>query len=368
MNTEEVNIELHDNGAEELNVELHDINYIPGYKEAEEERRAFYEEVKQKVENGEFNGKDLTCIEILEDTNIYDLETGFYYVNEGVKLNYTEMYADKNPPIEITTKSMLKVIKKVEAEDKAYVYYTLTTLNQEVDPTHYSPLGTYHGFIQLMNLIAVRWLGYEPRFVSQEIIRNLVDGSLDYKLLENKPKINNVELVGNKTLEELGIEITGGGSGGGIPEITTDTNIFDLETGVYYVNEGVTLTYSLFPMGDGLPCFPITAKSILTVGKAPAGIEDETNCINYLLIGCPGGPGFGGKVIYGEIIGAVSGEESMWLSLNEPITFDTNTIYILGNVKTEIANSNEVDDAIPTTGAVFRFVKSAIGTALDGEY
>lgn len=40
-----------------IKTELPDINYIPGYKVAEEERRAYYEDFKQRVENGEFNGE-----------------------------------------------------------------------------------------------------------------------------------------------------------------------------------------------------------------------------------------------------------------------------------------------------------------------
>lgn len=41
-----------------INAAVNDINYIPGYKQAELERRAYYEDFKQRVENGEFNGKD----------------------------------------------------------------------------------------------------------------------------------------------------------------------------------------------------------------------------------------------------------------------------------------------------------------------
>lgn len=40
-----------------INTHINDINYIPGYKAAEEERRAYYEDFKKRVENGEFNGE-----------------------------------------------------------------------------------------------------------------------------------------------------------------------------------------------------------------------------------------------------------------------------------------------------------------------
>ena len=36
---------------------VNDINYIPGYKQAEIERRAYYEDFKQSVEAGEFVGE-----------------------------------------------------------------------------------------------------------------------------------------------------------------------------------------------------------------------------------------------------------------------------------------------------------------------
>lgn len=42
----------------EVDADFSDIGYIPGYQKAEEERRVYYEDFKQRVENGEFNGKD----------------------------------------------------------------------------------------------------------------------------------------------------------------------------------------------------------------------------------------------------------------------------------------------------------------------
>lgn len=79
---ETINVSLEE--EETLDVELADINYIPGYQEAEKERRAneeeriaYYEDFKERVENGEFDGKDGaiqytagTNIEITEDNVI----------------------------------------------------------------------------------------------------------------------------------------------------------------------------------------------------------------------------------------------------------------------------------------------------------
>ena len=50
----------------------------------------------------------------------------------------------------------------------------------------------------------------------------LVGGSTDYEELDNKPKINNVELVGNKTTSDLGIVI---------PEVPTNISAFNNDTG-----------------------------------------------------------------------------------------------------------------------------------------
>ena len=124
-------------------------------------------ELNQAIEN---MASGVGIQEITTDTNIFDLETGIYYVAEGVNLTYTEWYADSNPPISVTTKSILNVVKKIVSETEGYVYYTLTTLNSEVDPTHYSPIGTYHGFIARVDLFVVRWLGGKPNFVSEDTI------------------------------------------------------------------------------------------------------------------------------------------------------------------------------------------------------
>ena len=66
-----------------INAQVTDINYIPGYKQAEEERRAnelgrisnenerieYYEEVRRDVENGEFDGKNTVYVGETEPTD-----------------------------------------------------------------------------------------------------------------------------------------------------------------------------------------------------------------------------------------------------------------------------------------------------------
>lgn len=174
-------INVNFNNEEAINTKVQDLNYIPTYKEYEKERQeneierqAYYEDFKMRVENGEFKGDTGEGWEqITTDTNIYDLDTGLYSVEEGVSLTYTEMYADDHPPILVSVKSILKVVKKVISEEDAYVYYTLTTLNSEIDPMVQSPIGVYQGSIHLLDFFAIRWYGQKPTFISMKDIQAL---------------------------------------------------------------------------------------------------------------------------------------------------------------------------------------------------
>lgn len=52
-------------------------------------------------------------------------------------------------------------------------------------------------------------LNVELESNTEELGFSLLGGTKDYKRLDNKPKINNVELIDNKTLHELGIQPEG---------------------------------------------------------------------------------------------------------------------------------------------------------------
>ena len=85
----------------------------------------------------------------------------------------------------------------------------------------------------------------------------------DYNKAINKPSINNVELIGNKTLEELGIVL----GGGGLKELELSndfenpTYLPDLETGTYLIKStGVTCTYE-----KGILDNVITENQLLTI-------------------------------------------------------------------------------------------------------
>lgn len=84
-----------------LNASLKDINYIPSYKEAETERRtneleriAYYEEIQQKVANGEFNGEkgDKGEAGELKKYSILNTELPFYYFGDDTNFTNTITY------------------------------------------------------------------------------------------------------------------------------------------------------------------------------------------------------------------------------------------------------------------------------------
>ena len=175
------------------------------------------------------------------------------------------------------------------------------------------------------------------------------------------------------TEDELNKALENVPSGSAIPEITENTNIFDLETGIYYVNAGVTLTYASFPMGEEgstNTSLTIGGKMVLTVGKSISE-EEGFGAINYTLMGCPSTPDEGAMILYGDIAGMFMGDGFMWFG-PDPMAFDNGAISTLHDIQREITADSQNDISIATTGAIYRFVKSeidtAIGTALDGEY
>jgi hypothetical protein len=61
-------------------------------------------------------------------------------------------------------------------------------------------------------------------YTNQAIQQAIIEGVKDYNLLENKPKINNVVLQGDKTLDELGVQPKGNYA----DEILTNSEIEEL--------------------------------------------------------------------------------------------------------------------------------------------
>lgn len=172
----------------------------------------------------------------------------------------------------------------------------------------------------------------------------------------------NIKTINGQTILGSGdIVVSDGGSGGTIPEITEDTNIFDLETGIYFVNEGVTLTYASFALGDEGATgtsFPVNTKIILNVAKA-IDVEAEFGMVNYMTMGNVEGATYAGGILYGAIQGQVTEEDSMWFGL-DPVVMYEDTIYTLANVK-ETITEDDYHDSIPTTGAVRSYVHKSVG-------
>lgn len=161
----------------------------------------------------------------------------------------------------------------------------------------------------------------------------------------------------NKALENMP-------SGSTIPEITEDTNIFDLETGIYYVNAGVTLTYSNTNFAEE-QSMQIYVKSILITEKAYA--EDEVGEIYYQLMGID--PTIGTKIVgvyHGYIELIVGFYPLSWHGV-KPKFMSMDSIETLTNKVTQITSS-ATDEQYPSAKAVYDYVNSAIGTALEGEY
>ena len=61
-------------------------------------------------------------------------------------------------------------------------------------------------------------------YTNQAIQQAIIEGVKDYNLLENKPKINDVVLQGDKTLDELGVQPKGNYA----DEILTNSEIEEL--------------------------------------------------------------------------------------------------------------------------------------------
>jgi hypothetical protein len=61
-------------------------------------------------------------------------------------------------------------------------------------------------------------------YTNQAIQQAVIEGVKNYNLLENKPKINNVVLQGDKTLDELGVQPKGNYA----DEILTNSEIEEL--------------------------------------------------------------------------------------------------------------------------------------------
>lgn len=202
-----------------LNAQVQDINYIPGYVASEEERRAneiqrvenenereaYYEEIQKKVANGEFKGEKGDKGEKGEQG-----EQGI----QGIQGIQGEKGEDG-----LTT--------AISVNDSTYTHDNglITLPDYPIVPTNVSQLNNDSNFISDSNYVhtdnnytseekekvaVIDKSGNGTKYLSDDGTYKTVSsegGTSDYNDLENKPSINNIELVGNKTLNELGFEV-----------------------------------------------------------------------------------------------------------------------------------------------------------------
>lgn len=154
-------------------------------------------------------------------------------------------------------------------------------------------------------------------------------------------------------------------SGSAISEITTNTNIYDLDTGIYYVNAEIMLTYSSADMYGGT-ALPVYVKSILLVQKLY--IESQLGQIYYQLIGANTNTSDGSWVgTYHGYIDFVTGfDDTPWIG-KAPMFMEMTNLETLTSKVTELT-SEVTDKQYPSAKAVYDYVNSAIGTALEGSY
>lgn len=202
-----------------LNAQVQDINYIPGYVASEEERRAneiqrvenenereaYYEEIQKKVANGEFKGEKGDKGEKGEQG-----EQGI----QGIQGIQGEKGEDG-----LTT--AISVNGSTYTHDNGLI----TLPDYPIVPTNVSQLNNDSNFISDSNYVhtdnnytseekekvaVIDKSGNGTKYLSDDGTYKTVSGeggTSDYNDLKNKPSINNIELVGNKTLNELGFEV-----------------------------------------------------------------------------------------------------------------------------------------------------------------
>lgn len=172
------------------------------------------------------------------------------------------------------------------------------------------------------------------------------------------------------TEDELNEALENMPSGSAIPEITENTNIFDLETGVYYVNAGVTLASGII-LDGGSSAITTMSKSILIVENF-GGAEYGFWQVYFTLAGVnaeneePNGDMYKVGTYHGISTGIAMGNELQWIT--KAPTFITVGDMEFINSRATTITSTATDEQTPTAKAVYDYVNSAIGTALDGEY
>lgn len=197
---------------------------------------------------------------ILSDENV-DLEKGYYYTG-----NY-QVLSDDTPA-------------QTYIEKDSYFYYSPTAgagytpcfkvFNIDDDPTQFYSIIDWDFSLQawdkedLTYTKTVNASSTDTEVPSAKAVYQAIQGggggggTTDYDMLSNRPQINGVTLTGNLSSSDLGID--------GIPILDSDFNVWETDSGIYKVEQGVKIVY-----GTGtLPNDEHTVKNdiaILIVGK-----------------------------------------------------------------------------------------------------
>lgn len=133
-----------------------------------------------------------------------------------------------------------------------YILYMTNIVDEDYIP----PTPTY-GFdkIQFHN---IGWVSTVGRIVNADLdkIEAAIGGSIssDYETLTNKPKINSIELIGNKSLEDLGIQYSfAAGNGIVINSESKEISVGVDGTTVYFDDNGKLKSKTSFGNIEGNP-------------------------------------------------------------------------------------------------------------------
>lgn len=174
--------------AKKIVVRLEDINYIPEYKIEEQQRRI--NEVERQENEAERQAHETERIALYEDMQ-EKLETGYFNGEDGYSPSASVSKSGNTTTITVTDK---------EGTTTALVL-------DGVDGTDGSD--GQDAKINGVNTLTIE-AGSNITLEQEEstlTISSTGGGTSDYSDLSNKPKINNVELSGNKTTSDLGIDI-----------------------------------------------------------------------------------------------------------------------------------------------------------------
>ena len=188
---------------------------------------------------------------------IFESDSWTPFVNDSLA-NSTDIENLENTKISIVEYDYGQDL--ADCTDKSKIYYFRTGIaGLRGSNTDFGGAGMYIGFIKKINNGWLFISSGEGNKKSNYIISengeiNLIGSTYDYEDLSNKPAINNVELIGNKSLDELGLytkeqvdaiianqSVSGSGTLNITSQSVIDSNVISSAT-YYYVKQGELIT------------------------------------------------------------------------------------------------------------------------------